>query len=92
MGSWHAHGALVAARRECFGSLPGMFWLFAIGELVGYKPSKILAASSWVSGKNGQCRDTIDNEYTIGFVRSFSLHFGRFLFARVGSGFKTKHV
>jgi hypothetical protein len=35
---------------------PGIFWLFAIGELVGYKPCAILAASWWVSG-DGQCRD-----------------------------------
>jgi hypothetical protein len=34
----------------------GIFWLFAIGELVGYKPCAILAASWWVSG-DGQCRD-----------------------------------
>jgi len=32
------------------------FRLFAIGELVGYKPCAILAASWWVSG-DGQCRD-----------------------------------
>jgi hypothetical protein len=35
---------------------PGIFRLFAIGELVGYKPCAILAASWWVSG-DGQCRD-----------------------------------
>ena len=35
--------------------LPGIFRLFAIGELVGYKPCAILAASWWVSG-DGQCR------------------------------------
>jgi len=35
---------------------PGIFWLFTIGELVGYKPCAILAASWWVSG-DGQCRD-----------------------------------
>jgi len=29
---------------------PGIFRLFAIGELVGYKPCAILAASWWVSG------------------------------------------
>jgi hypothetical protein len=34
----------------------GIFRLFAIGELVGYKPCAILAASWWVSG-DGQCRD-----------------------------------
>ena len=33
-------GALVAPGESvyCFGSLPGVSWLFAIGELVGYKP------------------------------------------------------
>ena len=35
---------------------PGIFRLVAIGELVGYKPCAILAASWWVSG-DGQCRD-----------------------------------
>jgi hypothetical protein len=35
---------------------PGIFRLSAIGELVGYKPCAILAASWWVSG-DGQCRD-----------------------------------
>jgi hypothetical protein len=32
---------------------PGIFRLVAIGELVGYKPCAILAASWWVSGDEG---------------------------------------
>jgi hypothetical protein len=52
-------------RRASFGAIaiaimrrrsPGIFRPFAIGELVGYKPCAILAASWWVSG-DGQCRD-----------------------------------
>ena len=39
-----------------------VFWLFAIGELVGYKPCAILATSWWVSGDHGQCRDMCRDE------------------------------
>ena len=48
------HGGLVQTRDGA--PPPGIFRLFAIGELVGYKPCAILAASWWVSG-DGQCRD-----------------------------------
>jgi hypothetical protein len=47
-----------------------VFWLFAIGELVGYKPCAILATSWWVSGDHGQCRDTPTRQTALTLLRA----------------------